>query len=139
MKSWVGDGTTASVGLGAGVVFARSSFLPQPDRATRALPAPVALAADLPAPFGYRPTGVDRAAILREVADVVKQQATELGVDACYLQKIPGVVQRIEDVQLGAERPFEQRERERRPGDGRHAQRAPRRLREPRDTLCRAD
>lgn len=58
--------------------------------------APVSNAADLPAPFGYQPGSVDRAAVLRDVADVVKQQATGLGVDACYQQKAPAIAQRID-------------------------------------------
>ncbi len=58
--------------------------------------APAAIAADLSAPFGYRPSGEDRAAVLRDVADVVKQQAAGLGIDACYQQKIPGISQRID-------------------------------------------
>jgi hypothetical protein len=58
--------------------------------------APAGNAADLPAPFGYRPGNFDRAAVLRDVSDVVKQQAAGLGVDACYQQKIPGISQRID-------------------------------------------
>src|SRR4051812_21361284 len=58
--------------------------------------APAALAADLPDPFNYRPDATDRAAVLREVGQVVQQQAAELGVEACYLEKVTPIVQRIE-------------------------------------------
>jgi hypothetical protein len=57
--------------------------------------APVALAADLPQPFGYHPADLDQAAVSREVADVVKRQAEDVGADPCFQQKAQAVAQRI--------------------------------------------
>lgn len=58
--------------------------------------APVANGADLPAPFGYRPPAVDQAALLRDVATVVTQQAAELGVDTCFQRKPEQIVARVD-------------------------------------------
>jgi len=58
--------------------------------------APAALAADLPQPFGYQPAGLDQAAVLREVADVVQRQAEDVGADPCFQQKASAIAQRID-------------------------------------------
>lgn len=58
--------------------------------------APATLAANVPDPFGYRPDATDRAAVLREVRDIVRDQAAEMGVEACYLEKPAQIVQRIQ-------------------------------------------
>ena len=61
----------AIIAMPASVALAQSAACvntnPMPIRA----PAPVAAAANLPAPFGYRPPADDRSAVLRDVAAVV--------------------------------------------------------------------
>jgi hypothetical protein len=57
--------------------------------------APVALAAGLPEPFGYRPDETDRVAVLRDVEDIVRSQAAEVGAEACYLEKVLSIAQAI--------------------------------------------
>jgi len=58
--------------------------------------APAATAADLPAPFGYRPDGMDRATLLAEVADVVRGQAVDLGAAGCYLEKPTAIAEGVD-------------------------------------------
>jgi hypothetical protein len=58
--------------------------------------APPAASADLSAPFGYRPDSTDRAALLAEVASVVRAQAVELGASGCYLEKPASIARRVD-------------------------------------------
>lgn len=97
--------------LGAGALLLTVPGLVRPDSAAAAAAeacvadapapavrpvAPLAVSADLPAPFGYRPDATDRAALLAEVATVVREQAAELGADACYLEKAKAIAARVD-------------------------------------------
>jgi hypothetical protein len=58
--------------------------------------APAAASVDLPAPFGYRPDSTDRAAVLANVAAVVRGQAEDLGAAGCYLGKPAAIAERVD-------------------------------------------
>jgi len=58
--------------------------------------APASIAADLPEPFKLGPGLADQAAVLHDVVDVVRRQASELGVDACYRDKPERIGGRID-------------------------------------------
>lgn len=54
------------------------------------------LAADLADPFKYVPTSTDRAALLADVAEVVRTQAAEVSADPCYLDKPARIAARVD-------------------------------------------
>lgn len=59
-------------------------------------PAPPDLAADLSAPFRYRPDDTDRSTLLLAVADVVRAQAADLGAEACFRDLPAEIVGRVD-------------------------------------------
>src|SRR6266536_5216054 len=85
----VGAGLALLPALGAQPASAQPGRCANDSGAMQRRPvAPVMLAADLPDPFTYRPDGTDQAALRREVGGVVRAQAAEVGVEACYLEKV---------------------------------------------------
>jgi hypothetical protein len=67
-----------------------------PERPAARPPAPGAVAANLTGPFKYVPAQTDNAAVLAEVSDVVRAQATGLGVDGCYVGKPDRIARRVD-------------------------------------------
>ena len=67
-----------------------------PERPAARTVAPAALAADLSEPFKYVPAEVDRAALLKDVVDVVRGQAAEGDADPCYLEKPARIATRVD-------------------------------------------
>lgn len=58
--------------------------------------APPGVGADLPAPFTYRPNVQEHIAALRDTIDIVRRQAADLGVEACYREKPAEIASRVQ-------------------------------------------
>lgn len=67
-----------------------------PERPATRPVAPAEIAADLGEPFKYVPTSTDRAALLAEVAEVVRAQAASASADPCYLDKPARIAGRVD-------------------------------------------
>ncbi|MCC7371694.1 MAG: hypothetical protein IT306_24970 [Chloroflexi bacterium] len=67
-----------------------------PERPASRAVAPASVAADLPAPFAYRPNETEQAAALAEATTVVTKQAAELGLDGCYREKPREIAGRVD-------------------------------------------
>lgn len=68
----------------------------EPDRPAARPAAPAALAADLPAPFAYRPDAGADARAVAEAVDAVRKQAEALGAEGCYVEKPARIAGRID-------------------------------------------
>ena len=67
-----------------------------PERPATRAAAPAEVAAGLTEPFKFVPPEIDRAAVLAEVADVVRAQAAEGVGDPCYLAKPARIAGRVD-------------------------------------------